>query len=58
MEVPKLGVKSKLQLPAYTTDTAIPDPGRICNLPRSLQQHRLFNPQSEAKDQAHSLMGP
>ena len=26
MEVPRLGVKWKLQLPAYTTATAMPDP--------------------------------
>ena len=26
MEVPKLGVESELQLPAYTTATATPDP--------------------------------
>ena len=32
MEVPKLVVKSELQLPAYTTATAKPDLSRICNL--------------------------
>ena len=26
MEVPRLGVESELQLPAYTTATAMPDP--------------------------------
>ena len=26
MEVPRLGVKSELQLPAYTTAAAMPDP--------------------------------
>ena len=26
MEVPELGVQMELQLPAYTTGTAIPDP--------------------------------
>ena len=26
MEVPRLGVKSELQLPVYTTTTAVPDP--------------------------------
>ena len=29
MEVPRLGVKSELQLPAYTTATATPDPGCV-----------------------------
>ena len=32
MEVPRLGVKSELQLPAYATATAIQDPSFICNL--------------------------
>ena len=32
MEVPKLGDKSELQLPAYTTATAAPDPSCICDL--------------------------
>ena len=31
-EVPRLGVKSELQLPAYTTITATPDPSHICDL--------------------------
>ena len=29
MEVPELGVQMELQLPAYTTGTAIPDPQPI-----------------------------
>ena len=32
MEVPRLGVESELQLPAYTTDTAMQDPSLICNI--------------------------
>ena len=32
MEVPRLGVKSELQLPAYTTATAMWDPGHIFDL--------------------------
>ena len=32
MEVPRLGIKSELQLPAYTTATATRDPSHICNL--------------------------
>ena len=31
-EVPKLGVQSKLSLPAYTTAPAMLDPSQICNL--------------------------
>ena len=30
MEVTRLGVKSELQLLAYTTATAMPDPSHIC----------------------------
>ena len=32
MEVHSLGIKSELQLPAYTTATAMPDPSQVCNL--------------------------
>ena len=38
MEVPGPGVESELQLPAYTTAMATPDPNCICNLCHSLQQ--------------------
>ena len=30
MEVPGLGVESELQLPAYATATATPDPSHVC----------------------------
>ena len=30
MEVPRLGVKSELKPPAYTTTTAMPDPSCVC----------------------------
>ena len=36
MEVPGLRVKSELQLPAYATATATPDPSHICDLYCSL----------------------
>ena len=32
MEVPRLGVKSELQLPATATATAMPDPSQVCDL--------------------------
>ena len=32
MEVPRLGVELELQLLAYTTATAKPDPSDVCNL--------------------------
>ena len=51
IEVRSLGVKSELQLPAYTTDTATPDLSGICNLYHSWWQHRILNPLSEARGQ-------
>ena len=50
MEVSKLGIESKLQLPAYTTAIATLDPSHICDLPHSLQQHWIFNPLSKTRD--------
>ena len=49
MEVPRLGVESKLQLPAYTAATATLDPSRICNLPHSSPQRWILNTLSEAR---------
>ena len=45
MEVPRLGVESELQPPAYTTATAMLDPSCICDLHR-----RILNPLSKARD--------
>ena len=42
MEVPRLGVKSELQLPVYTTATETLDLNLICNLHHSSQQHRML----------------
>ena len=56
MEVRRLGVKSELQLTAYTTATATPDPSLIYDLHRSSQQCQILNPLSEAKDQFCLLM--
>ena len=46
MEFPRQGVRSELQLPAYTTVTATWDPSRICPLPRSW----ILHPLHEARD--------
>ena len=35
MKVPRLGLESQLQLPAYTTATATQDLSRVCNLHHS-----------------------
>ena len=56
MEVPRPGVESELQLPAYTIATATLDPNLIFNLHRSLQQPQVLNPLSEARDQTHLLI--
>ena len=45
MEVPSLGVKPELQLPAYTTATATQHPSHICNLHHSSQKHQILNSQ-------------
>ena len=50
MEVLRLGVESELQLPAYTTATATPDPSYICDLHHSARRCQILNPPSEAKD--------
>ena len=49
MEVPRLQVKSELQLLAYAT--AKPDPSCVCNLHCSLQQCQILNPLSKARGQ-------
>jgi len=56
MEVPRLGVKSELQLPAYTTATATPDPSRIFDLRHSSWQCCIFNPLSEPRGGTCILM--
>ena len=50
MEVPRLGVKSEIQLPAYTTATAVPYSSCIFSLCCSLWQRQILNPLSEARD--------
>ena len=48
VEVPRLGVKSELQLAVYATATQ--DLSHIYNLCCSLQQHQILNPLSDARD--------
>ena len=50
MEIPRLGLKSELQLPAYPTATATQDMSHICDLHHSSQQSQILNPLSEARD--------
>ena len=56
MEVPRLGVKSELQLPAYITSTAMLELSFTCNLHCSSQQHQILNPLSKARDRTCILM--
>ena len=44
MEVPRLEVKSELQLPAYATASAMRSPSQVWNLHHSLHQCRILNP--------------
>ena len=56
MDVPRVGVKSELQLPAYAISTAMQDPSHICNLHHSSQQCWIPDTLSKAKDRTHILM--
>ena len=53
-EVPRLGVKSELELLAYATATATWDPSCICDLLHSSRQPWILNPLSEAREQTHT----
>ena len=56
IEVLRLGVKSELQLLAYTTATATRDLSHIYDLHHSSQQCQIPNPLSEARNQTCILM--
>ena len=56
MEVPRLGVKSELQLTAYTTATATQDWSSVCSLHHSSWQHWIPGPLRKAKDKTHILI--
>ena len=56
MEVPRLWVVLELQLPAYTTATAMPDPSRVWDLYRSSWQCWILNSLNKAKDQTCIFM--
>ena len=58
MEVPRLGVKSELQLSAYTTATTTWDLSHICPPHQSSRQHQILNPLSKARDWTCILMDP
>ena len=54
MEVPRPGVESELQQPAFATATW--DLSHICDLYHSPQQQRILNLLREARDRTHILM--
>ena len=56
MVVPRLGVESELQLPAYTTATATLYWSYIWDLHHGSQQGWIPNPLCEARDWTHFLM--
>ena len=56
VEVPRLGAEWELQLPAYTTATAMRDPSCVCSLHLSSQQCQILNPLSQARDRTSVLM--
>ena len=58
MEVPRIGVQSELQLPAYATATAMRDPSCVFDIHHSSQQNQILNPLSEARDQTRNLLVP
>ena len=49
-EIPRLGVKSELQLPAFATATATPDLSCIFDIHHRSQQHPILNPLTEPRD--------
>ena len=56
MEVPRLRVKSELQLPAYPAATAMPDLSCICDLHCSSHQHQILNSLSGTREWTSILM--
>ena len=50
MEVPRLGVELELQLPAYTTASAMLDLSPLCDLHHTSGQRQILNPLSKASD--------
>ena len=56
VKVPRLGVKSELQLMPYATATATWDLSRICDLYHISWQRWILNPLSEARDGTRILM--
>ena len=56
VEVPRLGIKWELQLPAYTTATATRNLSHICELHCISRQHQIPKPLCKARNQICILM--
>ena len=56
MEVSRLGVESELQLPVYTTATAMWDLRHVWDLHHSSRPRQIPDPPIEPRDQIHILM--
>ena len=56
IEVPRIGVELKLQLPAYIIATELPDLSHVRNLHHRPQQRWILNPLGKARDWNHILM--
>ena len=50
MEIPRLGVKLKLQLPVYTTAAAMQDPSHVFDLCHCSRQCQVIHPLNETRD--------
>ena len=58
MEVPRIGVKSELQLLAYARATAMQELSLVWNLHHSSQQCRIPDPLNEARNGTCIIMDP
>ena len=56
MEVPRLGTELELQLPAYTTAIAMPDPSHVWDLHHRSEQCQILYTLSRARDRTCILM--
>ena len=56
IEFPRLGARSELQLLAYATAMAMPDPSHLCDLCHSGGNTKSFNLLSKARDRTLILM--
>ena len=58
MKVPRVGVQSEIQQPAYTTATAMQDLSCLCYQHHNSWQCQILNPLSETRDRICNLMVP